>query len=232
MAGILVTTKLSTLNSSKELQQQSSTEFQTQWSWRIKFQNNIFHLIFTITLCQMMMRLHHITNRFQELVLSKSVTRVCLSSQSSREDTGQTASWSLKNVCLSTKMRAKVKIAPNILQETAQWKLEDTECHQQRNKEEWVKLQLKTVNQDHNLTNQLLLLPNSDKKMKVLELMNKTNHHLKCKKITIKLNNKNKFNKLIEMVKMFKLDLTFKAQMLWLDSQCSHQVPNHLFQSS
>jgi hypothetical protein len=68
----------------------------------------------------MMMKQLLIINKYQELVPLKSATRECLSFQSSREDTGQTVSLLLKNVYLYSKMRIKVKIALNILQETAQ----------------------------------------------------------------------------------------------------------------
>lgn len=160
--GTLVTMKQSTLNSLKEQLQQLSIEFQMLWSWRIKFQNNTFHLISTITLYQMMMKQLLTINKCHELVLLKSVTRECSSFQSSKEVTGQTVSLLLKNVYLYSKMRIKVKIVLNILQETAQWKLEDMECHQQKNKEEEdkVKPQSKVVSQDHNPINLLHLLLN------------------------------------------------------------------------
>ena len=124
--GTLAMTKPSTLNSSRELQLQSSTEFQMPWSWRTRSHKHIFHLIFTTILFQMRMKVPHTTSKYQELVHSRSVTRACSFSLSSRVDTGLTANSSPRSASLSVKMNPKEKMFHNILQETVQWKMEDT----------------------------------------------------------------------------------------------------------
>ena len=99
-----------------------------QWSWKTKFQNNILITTFTITLCQMRTKIPHTSSKCQELAHSKSATRECSSSQSSREDIGQIANSSLISArWLSWTMQME-KIVPSILPAPPQWRREATAC--------------------------------------------------------------------------------------------------------
>lgn len=196
-------TKLNTKSSSRKLQLQLSIEFQMPWSWRIKFQGTIFHMIFTTISSQTKMRTLLTSNKFLEFMPSKSATKECLSSPSSREDNGQIATLLRKNACLWFKMTQRVWIAPNIWLETLQWKEEVTVPHPK-----WKRREL-LINKDSQLNTTTTICKNlwEFKRPKMLTTASHQANLLDLMSIAVQL---------------------CKVQKPSLDSQYSLQAPNHL----